>query len=89
MSHIVPLALAAQTRHALQKIADNRRRPLAHIPRARIILLSDERLSVMKIARQGGVGRPTVWRWQQRFAEAGLGGLLRDKTRLPGKLATP
>jgi hypothetical protein len=26
-----------------------------------------------------------VWRWQQRFAEAGVEGLLRDKTRKPGK----
>jgi transposase len=26
-----------------------------------------------------------VWRWQQRFAEAGVDGLLRDKTRKPGK----
>jgi len=30
-----------------------------------------------------GVSRPTVWRWQQRFAEAGVEGLLRDKTRKP------
>src|SRR5690242_12476242 len=27
----------------------------------------------------------TVWRWQQRFAESGIEGLLRDKTRKPGK----
>jgi hypothetical protein len=26
-----------------------------------------------------------VWRWQQRFAESGVDGLLRDKTRKPGK----
>jgi transposase len=32
-----------------------------------------------------GVSRPMVWRWQQRFAEAGIAGLLRDKTRKPGK----
>src|SRR6516162_9361340 len=25
------------------------------------------------------------WRWQQRYAEVGVGGLLRDKTRKPGK----
>ena len=25
-----------------------------------------------------------VWRWQQRFAEEGIEGLLRDKTRPPG-----
>jgi hypothetical protein len=32
-----------------------------------------------------GLSRPTVWRWQQHFAEAGVEGLLRDKTRKPGK----
>ena len=26
-----------------------------------------------------------VWRWQQRFAEQGVDGLLRDKTRKPGR----
>jgi Homeodomain-like domain len=26
-----------------------------------------------------------VWRWQQRFAESAIDGLLRDKTRKPGK----
>jgi hypothetical protein len=31
-----------------------------------------------------GVSRPMVWRWQRRFAEEGIEGLLRDKTRPPG-----
>ena len=29
--------------------------------------------------------RPRVWRWQERFAEAGVDGLLADRTRPPGK----
>jgi transposase len=37
------------------------------------------------VAQSIGVSRLVVWRWQQRFAEAGIDGLLRDKTRLPGK----
>ena len=88
MSQTVSLLLTSQSRHALQEVVADRRRPLAYILRARIVLLSDERLPVVEIARQAGVGRPTVWRWQQRFAEEGLDGLLRDKTRLPGKPAT-
>jgi hypothetical protein len=32
-----------------------------------------------------GVSRPTVWRWQQRCAEMAFDGLLRGKTRKPGK----
>jgi Homeodomain-like domain len=30
-----------------------------------------------------------VWRWQRRYAEAGVEGLLRDKTRRPGKAPLP
>jgi hypothetical protein len=30
-----------------------------------------------------------VWRWQRRFAEEGIDGLLRDKTRKPGKAPVP
>jgi transposase len=30
-----------------------------------------------------------VWRWQRRFAEDGMDGLLRDKTRKPGKAPIP
>ena len=44
MSQIVSLAVTAQTRDALRLIVDDRRRPLAHILRARIVLLSDEHL---------------------------------------------
>ena len=38
-----------------------------------------------QIATRLGVSRPMVWRWQQRFAEAGVEGLLHDKTCKPGK----
>jgi hypothetical protein len=30
-----------------------------------------------------------VWRWQIRYAEAGVDGLLRDKTRPPGRTPVP
>jgi len=35
------------------------------------------------------VTRPAVWFWQRRYAEAGIAGLLRDKTRPPGKQPVP
>ena len=41
------------------------------------------------VATEVGVSRPMVWRWQQRFAEEGPDGLLRDKTRKPGKPPIP
>ena len=33
------------------------------------------------IMRRTGTSKTCVWRWQERFAEAGVDGLLRDKTR--------
>jgi transposase len=35
--------------------------------------------------RRTGQSKPTVWRWQRRFMEEGVAGLLRDKTRPPGR----
>ena len=60
-------------------------RLLKHVQRCRIILFSADRLPVIEVARRAGVSRPAVWRWQRRYAEAGVEGLLRDKSRPPGK----
>jgi transposase len=46
-------------------------------------------LNVAEIARLSGVSRPSVWRWQRRFAEAGVDGLLREGGRKPGKPPMP
>ena len=67
----------------------DRNRAQKHVARARIILHSAERLSVAEVAKRAGVGRPAVWRWQRRFAEAGVDGLLREATRKPGKAPVP
>jgi hypothetical protein len=60
-------------------------RPRKHIKPTRIVLASADRHSAQRVAQSIGISRPTVWRWQQRFAESGVEGLLRDKTRKPGK----
>jgi hypothetical protein len=31
--------------------------------------------------RRTGTSKPCVWRWQERYVEEGVDGLLRDKTR--------
>ncbi len=41
------------------------------------------RWPVQQVATEVEVSRPMVWRWQQRFAEEGPDGLLRDR-RAPG-----
>jgi hypothetical protein len=85
MAQTVCILLPAEDRVRLAAVIDDRNSPQKHARRAHIILLSADRLPVIEVARQTGVGRPTVWRWQQRFAEEGVEGLLRDKTRKPGK----
>jgi transposase len=77
--------VSAADRACLEAIVADRNRAQKHVARARIILSSADRLSVAEAARRASVGRPAVWRWQRRFAEAGVGGLLRDATRKPGK----
>ncbi|CAA9294055.1 MAG: Mobile element protein [uncultured Chloroflexia bacterium] len=57
--------------------------------RANIVLLSAERLPVLEVVRRAGVSRPAVWRWQVRYAEQGVDGLLRDKARKPGRARLP
>jgi DNA invertase Pin-like site-specific DNA recombinase len=84
MARTVSLLLSAQQSADLQGVIKDRGRPVKHVQRAQIILLSAERLPVREIAKRVGVSRPTVWRWQQRFAEECIEGLLRDKTRPPG-----
>ena len=85
MAQQVCVVLSTAEREALTAIVADRNRPRKHVERARIVLTSADRRPAQQIAQSLGVSRPTVWRWQQRFAESGVEGLLRDKTRKPGK----
>lgn len=85
MAQIVSLIISAEDRARLSAIIGDRNLPQKHVRRAQIILHSGERLPVLDVARRSGMSRPAVWRWQQRYAEEGVDGLLRDKTRKPGR----
>ena len=89
MAQTVCVIVSASNRRRLEEVAADRNRPRKHVERARIVLASAERGPVQRAAAAVGVGRPTVWRWQRRYAEAGVDGLLRDKTRRPGKAPIP
>ena len=52
-----------------------------HVWRATIILLSTDGVGTTEIMRRTGKSKTCVWRWQERFMEEGVDGLLRDKTR--------
>jgi transposase len=85
MAQTVSVVVGAEDRARLAAVVGDRNRPRKHVQRARIVLLSAQRLPVLAVAARTGVSRPSVWRWRQRFAAAGVDGLLRDKTRWPGK----
>jgi transposase len=81
--------VTAEDRARLTAVIGDRNCLLKHVQRARIVLFSADRLAVAAVARRAGVSRPAVWRWQRRYAEEGVDGLLRDKTRPPGKPPLP
>jgi transposase len=85
MAQTVCVIVDAADRQRLTSIVADRNRPRKHVERARVVLASADRGPTQRVAQSVGISRPTVWRWQQRFAEAGVEGLLRDKTRKPGK----
>ena len=85
MAQTVCVILSSLNRRRLEAIVADRKRPHKHVERAQIVLAAAERGPVQQVAARVGVSRPMVWRWQQRFAEQGVDGLLRDKTRKPGK----
>ena len=79
MAQQVCVVLSTAEREQLAAIAADRNRPRKHIERARIVLASADRHSAQRVAQSIGVSRPTVWRWQQRFAETGVEGFGRNK----------
>ena len=72
MAQTVCVVLNAAERERLAAIVADRNRPRKHVERARIVLASADRGSAQRVAHSVGVSRPTVWRWQPRFAEAGI-----------------
>ena len=89
MAQEVSVIVSDDDRARLEAIVRDRNHSHKHVQRARLVLLSAERLAVAEVARRAGVSRPAVWRWQRRFAEQGVSGLLRDKTRPPGTPPLP
>jgi transposase len=78
--------VTAKDRAELEAIAADRNSPQKHVWRAQIILLTANGCGTAEIMRGSGTSKTAVWRWQERFMQEGVGGLLRDKTR-PSRIA--
>jgi transposase len=85
----ISFTVSADDRERLEAIVRSRSSPQKHVWRARIILLSSEGAGTHSIMAATAKSKTCVWRWQERFMEEGVDGLLRDKTRPPGIAPTP
>jgi hypothetical protein len=85
MRNGIIVEVTAADRARLEAVVANRNSPQKHVWRARIILLTAAGLGTNAIMRGTGRSKSVVWRWQERFMHEGVDGLLRDKTRPPGR----
>ena len=72
-------------RKRLERLVSDRNTRQKHVWRARIVLLSGDRLGTTEIMHRVGKSKPSVWRWQERDLAEGVEGLLRDRPRGGGK----
>ena len=85
----IEVEVAVDDRARLEAIVADRNCRQKHVERVRIVLLTSDGVGTLSIMRQVGCAKATVWRWQERFATEGVAGLLRDKSRPPGKTPLP
>src|SRR6056297_1009883 len=85
----ISITLGEGDRCRLEAIAADRNSLQKHVWRARIVLMSADGFGTNAMMAATGTAKTTVWRWQKRFVEEGVDGLLRDRTRPPGKPRVP
>jgi len=85
----ISFTISSADRQRLCDVAAAPRSLQKHVWRARIVLLSGDGLGTSAIMAETGKSKTCVWRWQERFMHEGVDGLLRDKSRPPGKSPIP
>src|SRR5712672_3842110 len=80
------LYLSPADRAKLEAIVADRNSQRKCCWRAGIVLATADGLGTSAIMRRTGKSKPCVWRWQERYIDEGVAGLLRDKTR-PSRIA--
>src|ERR1017187_4516414 len=79
------LYVSPANRSRLEAIVADRNSSSKAVWRARIVLATADGLGTNAIMKRTGKSKPCVWRWQERYIAEGIEGLLRDKSRPPGK----
>jgi transposase len=85
MRNGLSISVSPADRRRLEAVVADRNTAQKHVWRARIVLLTADGFGTNGVMAATGKSKTTVWRWQERFAQAGVDGLLEDKTRPPGK----
>ena len=85
----ITVEVSAVDRARLKAVVADRNTRQKHAWRAKIVLATADGCGTAEIMRRTGKSKPCVWRWQERFMREGVAGLLRDKTRKPGKAPLP
>src|ERR1700704_6174222 len=76
--------VSPSNRARLAALIGDRNTPSKVVWRAEIVLATADGHGTNEIMRRTGKSKPCVWRWQERYIEEGVEGLVRDKTRPPG-----
>ncbi|HEX6014884.1 MAG TPA: IS630 family transposase [Geminicoccaceae bacterium] len=85
----ITVKVSAADRARLEAVVAEGNSRQKHVWRARIVLATADGCGTAEIMRLSGKSKPCVWRWQERFLHEGVPGLLRDKSRKPGKAPLP
>jgi len=77
----IAVELTGPDRAQFETVVADGNSPQKHVWRAGIVLATAEGLGTVAIMRRTAKSKRAAWRWQKRFMEEGVDGLLRDKTR--------
>ena len=81
----ISITVSPADRRRLLAVVNDRNAAQKHVWRCRIVMLAANGVGTNEIMRLTDKSKTCVWRWQERFAQEGFEGLLRDKTR-PSRL---
>jgi DNA invertase Pin-like site-specific DNA recombinase len=79
------IVLDRKARLELNRLLDDGNTPQKIVKRVRIVVMNAAGCGVSAIMREVGVSKTTVWRWQEYFTEAGVEGLVKGRSKPPGK----
>jgi transposase len=85
----ISITVSPADRRRLMAVVNDRNAPQKHVWRCRIVVLTADGVGTNEIMRRTAKSKTCVWRWQERYIDEGVEGLMRDKTRPSRKPPLP